>query len=278
VRTFFARSSEEEETEDKAVQKPRHPSDALAGTLARGNPGPTLTEISLCFSQNQLLENSAPFLRLRKRIRHWEALNPGATLLKIIQNGITIPWARNPPPIKKKPLPGTREEMLRLAAHGAVRELSAAEAERTRTWSPVFVIPKKNGGTRLICDLRIVNRQNIIPRFKCDTLVTALEAATTASYGTVIDLQDFFWNLALNPEGGRWFRYWDGQQGWQATALPFGWNGSPYWTQRLARPIVKWLRQRGHQVVWYVDDLLILGPDYEEAVWSPQWANSRSWV
>ena len=41
--------------------------------------------------------------------------------------------------------------------------------------------------------------------------------------------------------------------------MPFGLKSSPIWAHRLARPIIQWARNRGMHLVWYVDDILILG-------------------
>ena len=47
--------------------------------------------------------------------------------------------------------------------------------------------------------------------------------------------------------------------GIQFNALPFGLQCSPYWTHKLARPLISYLRNLGVKLVWYVDDILILG-------------------
>ena len=51
---------------------------------------------------------------------------------------------------------------------------------------------------------------------------------------------------------------------WRAAALPFGLASSPYWAERLAQPIIQHLRSMGMTLVWYVDDLLLLGSTKEQ--------------
>jgi len=47
----------------------------------------------------------------------------------------------------------------------------------------------------------------------------------------------------------------------QWTTLPFGLHCFPYWTGRLAQVVEKTLRHQGVHLIWYVDDILILGDD-----------------
>jgi hypothetical protein len=48
-------------------------------------------------------------------------------------------------------------------------------------------------------------------------------------------------------------------------SLPFGLSASPLWSHKMATPIVAWLREQGHNIVWYVDDVLVLAASEEEA-------------
>ena len=41
--------------------------------------------------------------------------------------------------------------------------------------------------------------------------------------------------------------------------MPFGLKSSPLWAHRLSRPIIQWARSLGMHLVWYVDDILLLG-------------------
>jgi len=49
------------------------------------------------------------------------------------------------------------------------------------------------------------------------------------------------------------------QDGDQWTALPFGLHSSTYCTGRLAQVVDKTLSQQGVHLIWYVDDIIILG-------------------
>eukprot|EP01012_Entosiphon_sulcatum_P010151 TRINITY_DN15873_c0_g2_i4.p2 TRINITY_DN15873_c0_g2~~TRINITY_DN15873_c0_g2_i4.p2 ORF type:complete len:520 (-),score=35.09 TRINITY_DN15873_c0_g2_i4:14-1573(-) len=147
--------------------------------------------------------------------------------------------------------------MLKLERAGVVRRLSSEDVANTATWSPTFRIVKPDGGSQLIADLRAVNRCAKIPKFKADTFANVLAVAPNIAFAAKIDAKDYFWNLRQHESAARWMRYWDGQDGWEAVGLPFGWGGSPYWMERLARPVKQHLRKRGISLVWYVDDILL---------------------
>ena len=48
------------------------------------------------------------------------------------------------------------------------------------------------------------------------------------------------------------------------TALPFGLVSSPYWAHRLSKPILEWARVQKITLVWYIDDVLLLGKSAQE--------------
>jgi len=70
---------------------------------------------------------------------------------------------------------------------------------------------------------------------------------------------EFFFHLGLHPSAGGWIRIKTGMGDFQWTALPFGLICPPYWTGRLAQVVEKTLRHQGVHLIWYVDEILILG-------------------
>jgi len=49
--------------------------------------------------------------------------------------------------------------------------------------------------------------------------------------------------------------------------LPFGWTNSPYYFQKLTQPFVRWLRERGVQLLHYIDDFLFLHQSHLILAW-----------
>ena len=119
---------------------------------------------------------------------------------------------------------------------------------------------------RLITNLKPVNQHLHTPKFKQDTWTTVMQTLKfnpLHRYAVTLDLRHWFFHLGLHPQAQRWVRIRTPQGGVQMNALPFGLQSSPYWSTRLSRPVQKFLREKGIAFVWYVDDILLLGPTPE---------------
>lgn len=75
----------------------------------------------------------------------------------------------------------------------------------------------------------------------------------------VVDLANFLFHLGLEPSSGRCFRIKTAMGDSQWTALPLGQHASPYRTERMAQVVGETLRRQGVHLMWYIDDILILG-------------------
>ena len=56
-----------------------------------------------------------------------------------------------------------------------------------------------------------------------------------------------------------------GWEAYQLQGMPFGWGLSPWWSQKMTRPIRAWLHQQKIKHAWYVDDVTVLGKTAQEA-------------
>jgi len=115
----------------------------------------------------------------------------------------------------------------------------------------------------MITDLLQLNSAWIQPpKFKTDNWQTVGECLCLnphLTWGAVVDLSNFFFHLGLHPIVGRWIRIHTEMGDFQWTALPFCLHCSPYWTGRLAQVVEKTLSHQGVHLIWYVDEILILG-------------------
>jgi len=68
-----------------------------------------------------------------------------------------------------------------------------------------------------------------------------------------------FLHLGLHPSAGRWTGIKKEMGNFQWTDLPFGLILSPYWTCRLDQVVGNTLRSQGVHLIWYVDDIRLLG-------------------
>ena len=72
-------------------------------------------------------------------------------------------------------------------------------------------------------------------------------------------MANWFHHLALSKKARRWARFKLQGRAYEMTALPFGLASSSYWAHRLSKPISQWARAQKLTLVWYVEDVLILG-------------------
>lgn len=188
------------------------------------------------------------------------------TLLAVIRQGVKFVLHYLPASAAagcSKPIPQT--EVDRLLELKVVRPLTIEEAARTNLWIPTFAVPKQNGKVRVITDLRSVNAAIYTPKFRQHSIQDALQLAARSQWLAAFDLKDYFFNVGVSPSSQRWLRTRLNGNPYQYQALPFGLSVSPYWTQRLSRPLTRYFLSRGLSIVWYVDDVL-LGSHSEQSL------------
>lgn len=149
-----------------------------------------------------------------------------------------------------------------------VKPLDREKADRTRYWVPIFPVPKKGSDKlRLITDLRALNQCHQVPRHRGESWAQIQEVLRSPKnqFAVVLDLKSWFHHLQMAPEMRRWMRFKVGANAYELNAMPFGWNLSPWWSTKLAKPIRQWLNNHDIPHLWYVDDILILGANKVEA-------------
>lgn len=236
------------------------------------SPDPGAADLRAAVRANQALQDSgrAPYSSVRAAVKQWEELTSDETIIKVIKNGVDIPLVRIPQPLDLPPrgelgplVSITNESVLA----GAVQPLPKVKARRTSHWIPMSVVRKKGSGKwRLISQFNQLNTCFDAPRFKPDSWKTVQELLQdpTLTHGATLDMANWFHHLALSNKARRWARCKVQGRAYEMTALPFGLSSSPYWAHRLSKPILEWARAQRLTLVWYVDDVLILGSSAEE--------------
>lgn len=133
-----------------------------------------------------------------------------------------------------------------------------------RVVSPIFVIPKKAAGEwRLIFDLRYVNKFLTPPRFKLESLSTAINAVTPNSWFTKTDLRSGYSHILVNETFRTYLGFSWRDQHYVYKVLPFGLSVSPWIFTKLLKPAIRLLRSRGVKICAYVDDILVVAESKE---------------
>ena len=108
--------------------------------------------------------------------------------------------------------------------------------------SPMFLVPKKDGGWRLVVDLRHVNEhcRQLVCRY--ESLQNVRRLARPEDWMISWDVADGFYHLAVRPAERCFFTFRLGARLLSCACLPMGWSASPYYFTKLMRAIINYLR------------------------------------
>lgn len=145
------------------------------------------------------------------------------------------------------------EEVDRMLQLGVVRESTSA-------WSsPVTVVAKGNGKTRLCLDARKVNVKDAYPMPMIDSIISRLNET---HYISSIDLKDAFWQIELDEESCEKTAFTiPGRPLYEFARMPFGLCNAAQSMCRLMDLAIP-AQHRGYVFV-YIDDLLIVSTNFE---------------
>lgn len=139
--------------------------------------------------------------------------------------------------------------------------------------SALSAVPKPDGGIRLIHDLSrpeglSVNSYASKDYCKYESIHDALSLIQPGWFMAIVDLKSAYRSVHIRPEeytitGLQWqFHNESSPLVMCDTKLPFGSRKSPAIFNRITRAIARSLRRNGHNVVVYLDDFFVCGPDF----------------
>lgn len=131
--------------------------------------------------------------------------------------------------------------------------------------SPVFMIPKRSGGMRLIHDLRAINAHLEAPHFSIHGCKDAASVVRSSQWLCALDLRRGYQQVLMDRSARRFLGACVGGKTVVSAVLPFGLSLSPYIFTRLTNWIAGMVRKRtGLSVAVYIDDFLVGAPTKEE--------------
>lgn len=196
--------------------------------------------------------------------REWRRMGAPRLVVQWLRSGVPLRW-RGPAPREGVAARGGEDPRVQSELEGLVRAGAFVPLEGALC-SPTFLVPKKDGGQRLIHDLRGVNRCLAPPRFSLRGAKEAGEVVRASSWLAAIDLRHGYQQVAMALEARRFLGARLGGRTVAATVLPFGLSLSPYVFTRITNWLARLIRVRtGLRVAVYIDDFL-LGAQTEEAL------------
>ncbi|KAK6054839.1 reverse transcriptase [Cooperia oncophora] len=120
--------------------------------------------------------------------------------------------------------------------------------------SSMFGIPKKDGSTRPIINLRPLNAYLDIPHFKMDNLHTVADVAFKGDFCAKIDMRDAYFAINISIEHRNYLAFWWDPDSVQIHLLTIRVGNGPYVYTKLMRVVAAHFRARGIRVINYLDD------------------------
>ena len=132
--------------------------------------------------------------------------------------------------------------------------------------SDVFVRVKKDGGHRMILNLKNLNQYANKLHFKMDTLNTIIKLVEKDCFMASIDLKDAYYSVPIAKSHRKYLRFFWREQLYQFTCLPNGLSCGPRKFTKLLKPALTELHLKGHISSGYIDDLYLQGKTYDACV------------
>ena len=97
-----------------------------------------------------------------------------------------------------------------------------------------------------------------------DTLKAALGMVTKNGYMASIDLTDTYYSMPVAIVDQKYLMFqFEGIQ-YKYVCLPNGLSAAPRIFTKLMKPVLSFLRKKGHQVMNYLDDFFLVGDTFED--------------
>lgn len=193
----------------------------------------------------------------------WKKICSNKYILKAVK-GFELPLMEEPQQISEPCPPNinqTEQEVVdnalsKLIDSGAVVK---AKEEPGQFISNVFTVPKPDGSSRFIINLKSLNQFVESPHFKMEDSRVACMLISPGYYMSVLDLKDAYNLIPIAKHHRKYLRFrWKGCL-YEYTCLPFGLNVAPRLFTKLMRVVFSHLRSQGHTSVYYLDDSLLIG-------------------
>ena len=153
------------------------------------------------------------------------------------------------------------EEVDAMLAKGAIEEVAPSPG----CYSRLFVVPKKDGGWRPVINLKRINKAFLDPpHFRMDTTKDVAMLLSPGDWAASVDLKDAYFHIPLHRQSRRFLRFGWNRKLFQFLVVPFGLSTAPFIFTMVTKPVAAYLRSRGIRVIFYLDDILVIGKSKDE--------------
>ena len=202
----------------------------------------------------------------------WERITQNPWVLEVFQGYkielVTPPVQQSLSPVTKLSL--TQEAVLeqevnKLLVKQAIHPVHPSNQE-VGFISSMFVVPKKDGGSCPVVNLKPLNQYLAYEHFKMEGIHMLRDLLKKGDFLVKIDLKDAYLTVPIWKNHQKYLRFlWKGSM-LEFGCLPFCLATAPRVFTKLMKPVVGALRQRGIRLIIYLDDLLIMAESYDQAL------------
>lgn len=151
-----------------------------------------------------------------------------------------------------------RDLINELLSNGAIRPSHSPYA------SPVVMVRKKNGKTRLCVDYRLVNKETIKENYPLPIIEDLIDRLSGHKYFTVLDFRAGYHQISLAEDSIPITAFITPEGKYEYVRVPFGLTNAPYVFQRAVDSILDDLRF--NKAIVYLDDILIPSKNLDEGI------------
>ena len=146
-----------------------------------------------------------------------------------------------------------------------IREVTSQRKKKGRQWlSNVFLRPKKDGGFRMILNLKPLNEKLKYEKFKMNTIQDVMKMLSRNMVMASIDLTEAYFHLPIFHDHIPFFRFMWEEKMYEYCALPNGLCSGPRIFTRITKEIMKFLRKKLTRILIYIDDTFLCAETVEE--------------
>ncbi|MES9880156.1 MAG: reverse transcriptase domain-containing protein [Sedimenticola sp.] len=209
--------------------------------------------------------------RLKLHLAFWHEIRAYENVIDIIDNGYKIPFLECPPPNMLKNNASAfkhsvfvQEAITDLLNSGRIVELTTIPT----VVNPLSVTENSSGKLRLILDLRYVNQFVWKHSFKFEDWRTLFQYVKRNNFLFAFDIKSAFHCIDVFVEHQQYLGFGFNMSGqvryFYFTVLPFGLCNSPYVFSKVLRCLVKHWRNKGLQIVLFLDDGACTNDSYDQ--------------
>ncbi|KAL0881567.1 hypothetical protein ABMA27_001398 [Loxostege sticticalis] len=133
--------------------------------------------------------------------------------------------------------------------------------------SPLVLVKKKDGSTRVCVDYRKINQKMIKDEYPLPVIEDHIDKLSKVAVFSTLDLKNAFFHLPIEEESIKYtsFVTSDPEGQWEFLRAPFGLSICPKFFTRFINMIFSDLIKRGILLI-FIDDLIILSKDKSEGI------------